>query len=258
MGVTDPSTKMLPVSLQLCHISSSSTGLFPSAEWDKVVDLGIYSPGVPLRWVGAMSCMSVKWSHLCGPADRQGHFSLASLLGEAAGKQAHPLPIWGNPDKESALVSQHGSWGTRVAGNSGEVRLQPAPFLMKLLTSLVSSGLLSCWRITWVNWKGKTQKGPSIWDPASAWEENASAFVLVIGFQPGKNSKWAGHLGHQRSSSVPRARYRLHAQRGSASLPGSHLLQVGVGIPSSPWICFSLRAALKARVAGTEQEITFP
>lgn len=39
MGVTDPSTKMLPVSLQLCHISSSSTGLFPRADWEMMVDL---------------------------------------------------------------------------------------------------------------------------------------------------------------------------------------------------------------------------
>lgn len=66
--MTDPSTKMLPVGLQLCHISSSSTGLFPRADWEMMVNLGTYTPPTPLQWVGDMSCMPAKQSHPCGPA----------------------------------------------------------------------------------------------------------------------------------------------------------------------------------------------
>lgn len=170
MGVTHPSTKVLPVSLQLCCVSSSCTGLFPCAEWQMMVDLGIYSLPTPLQWVGNVSCMSAERSHPCGPAQRWLRQTSAFLSciphGEASGKQAHILHSSSCLDclrwVLRTLLSQHGPWCPRAAGSNGEGRLQPAQLPPKLLRSLGSSEFLSHWRIMWVNWKGGTQKGWSI------------------------------------------------------------------------------------------------
>lgn len=207
MGGKDPSTKMLPVSLQLCHISSSSTGLSPRADWDKMVDLGIYSPAMPLPWVGNMCCMSAKQSHPWGAACWQLRPTSAFLscirVGEAAGKQARILHS-PNPDLLRwvlrTLLSQHGLWGPRAAGSSAEVRLQPARLLLKFLKSCKLRTYFSSG-----NNVGKLERRDSdgvrhlkpllvcgvTWPPGPPWEETEAVTMVLIKFMPGKNSKWA-------------------------------------------------------------------
>lgn len=144
MGGTDPSTKMLPISLQLCHISSFSTGLFPRA-WH------MYSPAMPLPRAGDTCCISAKqshaWSAACWALRLTSAFLSCIHVGEAAGKQACTLPS-PNPDLLRwvlrTLLPQHSPWGPRAAESHGEVRLQAAQLLWsflrfcKLRTSLSS------------------------------------------------------------------------------------------------------------------------
>lgn len=207
MRLTDPSTKTLPVSLQLCHISSSSTGLFRIADREKMVNLGIYSPAAPLQWVGDVSCMSAKQSHPCGPAQwwlRPTRAFLSCVpCGQGSGKASaySSLSSLSGPPQVATKDPALPAWPLVPQGSSDKVRLQPTQLPPKLLRSPpISLGLLSHRRITNMgklerrNPEGAKLKPRLVrgvtWAARPPWEETAATVVLGIGFLPGKYSKW--------------------------------------------------------------------